>query len=153
VGTTVSLYLPQVEGAVAATDERIEKSQESDNQEVTILVVEDDHRVRSTTVARVKELGYAVLEAADGPAALEVLKQSQSVDLLFTDIVMPGGMMGSELAREAERLYPAIKVLFTSGYTEQASVQSGAIEEGGILLKKPYRLADLASKLREVIDS
>lgn len=153
VGTTVSLYLPQVEGAVAATDERIEKSPESDNQEVTILVVEDDHRVRSTTVARVKELGYAVLEAADGPAALEVLKQSPSVDLLFTDVVMPGGMMGSELAHEAKRLYPNIKVLFTSGYTEQASVQSGAIEEGGILLKKPYRLADLASKLREVIDS
>ncbi|MFT5182104.1 MAG: PAS domain S-box-containing protein [Alphaproteobacteria bacterium] len=152
VGTTVSLYLPQNGGAAASADKQLGSPKESGQQGVTVLVVEDDHRVRATTIARVKELGYTVLEASDGATALEVLKQSPAVDVLFTDIVMPGGMMGNELAQEARRLYPNIKVLFTSGYTEQASVQAGTMEEGGALLTKPYRRADLASKLREVID-
>ena len=90
------------------------------------------------------------LHAKDGKSALEILRQSPAVDLLFTDVVMPGGMSGGELAEKARRLYPDLKVLFTSGYTEQASVQAGVIE-GGVLLKKPYRKPELASKLREVL--
>lgn len=153
VGTTVSLYLPRNGGTVASANEQSGSLRQSGNHDISILVVEDDHRVRAITVARVEELGYSVLEASDGLAALEILKQSPAVDVLFTDIVMPGGMMGNELADEAKRLYPNIKVLFTSGYTEQASVQAGNIESDGALLTKPYRLADLAGKLREVIDS
>jgi PAS domain S-box-containing protein len=152
MGTTVSLYLPRNGDAVASADEQAGSPQQRGNQDITILVVEDDHRVRATTVARVEELGYSVLEASDGPAALEILQQSPAVDVLFTDIVMPGGMMGNELADQAKQLYPNIKVLFTSGYTEEASLQAGSIKNGSALLTKPYRLADLAGKLRDVID-
>lgn len=152
VGTTVSIYLPQVGDKVSDLGRSDDAPGEPMAQNETILVVEDDHRVRRTTVARVEELGYTVLAAADGETALEVLRDSPGVDLLFTDVVMPGGMMGSALADEAKRLYPNIRVLFTSGYTEQAGVQAGAIREGGDLLKKPYRRPELAAKLREILD-
>jgi len=152
VGTTVSIYLPQVGDKVSDLGRSDDAPGEPMAQNETILVVEDDHRVRRTTVARVEALGYTVLAAADGETALEVLRDSPGVDLLFTDVVMPGGMMGSALADEAKRLYPNIRVLFTSGYTEQAGVQAGAIREGCDLLKKPYRRPELAAKLREILD-
>lgn len=151
VGTTVSLYLPQHGGIAQSTDDE-EVPDDVDAPQKTILVVEDDHRVRATTVARVKQLGYEVLEAADGETALEFLEKTPSVDLLFTDVVMPGGMMGGELAAKAVAMKPDLRVLFTSGYTEQASIQAGTVEEGAVLLSKPYRLPELARKLREVLD-
>lgn len=152
VGTTISLYLPIIDGATSTDEEQTEASGTAKSQKETILVVEDDHRVRATTVARVSDLGYTVLEAPDGRTALEVLNQNPAVELLFTDVVMPGGMMGGELAEEAKRLYPGIKVLLTSGYTEQAGIQAGALREGDALLKKPYRRPELAQKLRDVLD-
>jgi len=153
VGTTVSLYLPIADEVGTTADAQTGSSQRSGNEDVTVLVVEDDHRVRATTLARVKQLGYAVLEAADAAEALDILQRTPSVEVLFTDLVMPGGMMGSELAQEARRLYPRVKVLFTSGYTEEASHQAGTVTNGDKFLTKPYRLADLAGKLREVIES
>ena len=151
VGTTVSLYLPLIEGVISSDEEQTVASDAPEIKRETILVVEDDHRVRTTTVARVQDLGYDVLQAEDGKSALKILRRSPAVDLLFTDVVMPGGMMGGELVEEAKRFYPGLKVLFTSGYTEQASLQADVIE-GGAVLKKPYRRPELASKLREALD-
>ena len=92
----------------------------------TILVVEDDPRVRRVAVRRLKELGYAVIEADSGPAALRVLDREEPIDLLFTDIVMAGGMTGVDLAQEARRRRPGLKILFTSGYAEPAVIKVGS---------------------------
>lgn len=116
-----------------------------------ILVVEDDELVREHLIAQLKSLGYRITSATNGPEALEKLKQSSDIDLLFTDIVMPGGMNGRELADEAHKLHPALKVLFTSGYTEDAIIHQGRLDRGIHLLSKPYRRQDLAAKLRVVL--
>jgi len=117
-----------------------------------ILVVEDDPRVRRVSVRRLKELGYAVVEVETGPAALEILDNGEPVDLLFTDIVMPGGMSGIELAREARARRPELKVLFTSGYAEPAVIEKGLLTANSGWLGKPYNIRELAAKLRELID-
>ena len=117
----------------------------------TVLVVEDEPRVRRTNVARLQNLGYRVLEAANGPAALAVLEAHPKVDVLFTDMVMPGGMTGADLAARVRALRPDIKVLFTSGYAEPDVVRQGQID-GAEWLKKPHTAAELARTLRVVID-
>jgi CheY-like chemotaxis protein len=97
-------------------------------------------------------MGYRLLEAADAMAALALLATPQRIHVLFTDVVLPGGMSGRELADEARRLRPELKVLFTSGYTSDAIVHHGRIDEGVDFLGKPYKRADLARKLREVLE-
>ena len=101
---------------------------------------------------RLTELGYEVLQAESGAAALELLSEGRPVDLLFTDIVMPGGMNGRELAQQAQQLLPGLRVLFTSGFAHIAAVDDELLEEGSILLKKPYKTAELAGKIREVLE-
>ena len=113
----------------------------------TILVVEDDARVRRVTVARLRSLGYDVIEADNGAAALRELATHPKIAMLFTDVVMPGGMNGDELAEAALAAKSDLKVLFTSGYAEPAVARLGA----GAWLKKPYTAADLAEKLREIL--
>ncbi|MEG4127031.1 ATP-binding protein [Microcoleus sp. Pol14D5] len=117
-----------------------------------VLVVEDDKLVRSYVVSQLKALGYSVFEAADAKGALEILNQSPDIDLLFTDVVMPGGMGGRELSEHARALRPALKVLFTSGYTENSIVHNGRLDAGVELLSKPYRREQLALKLRKVLE-
>jgi CheY-like chemotaxis protein len=119
----------------------------------TILAVEDDDAVRQLAVAHLQALGYRVLEASDGNRAVAMLRGGGAVDLLFTDMVMPGGMTGRELAEEARRMRPGIKVLFTSGYTQNSFARQGGCDEGFRLLSKPYRRDDLARVLREVLDA
>ncbi len=116
-------------------------------------MVDDDTAVRETVVVQLEELGYRVLEAEDGAAALRVLESDAAVDLLFTDVVMPGGMNGVALAREAGTLRPGLKVLYTSGYTRNAVAQSEELELGTALLTKPYLSDDLGRKLREVLEA
>ncbi len=152
-GTTVSLYLPQVADAGAAEEERETVEESPMGRGETILVVEDDPRVRLLTTTRLEQLGYTVQEATDGPDALTQLEQAVHVDLLFTDIVMPGGMTGDELARRAAEIQPDIKVLFTSGYAEAAMHGNGNLANGAGLLRKPYKLADLAQKVRASLDT
>jgi len=113
-----------------------------------VLVVEDDSDVRGMTVARLNEFGYRVREADCGATALKSLKDEGPVDLLFTDVVMPGGMSGLDLARRAVAIQPAMKVIFTSGY---ASSFHRADEELGELLQKPYSDEDLRSALRRAL--
>ncbi|MFC6475742.1 response regulator [Pseudomonas asuensis] len=116
-----------------------------------ILVVEDDADVRQIVMEMLAELGYEVLEAKDGQAALGLLEQGAPVDLLFTDIVMPGPVRSTELARRARALRPSLKVLFTSGYTQDAVIQGGRFDTGTNLLSKPYRRDELAQKVRMML--
>ncbi len=117
-----------------------------------MLVVEDDNALRRYTVESLKELGYRVLEAANGEAALEVLATGAEVDLLFTDVVMPGSLNGRTLAIEAVRHRPQLKVLFTTGYTKNAIIHHGRLDPDVDLISKPFTLAELGRKLRDVLD-
>jgi CheY-like chemotaxis protein len=150
-GTTVKMYFPRT-----CTPERHEVRPNVASQIVggreTILVVEDDEAVREHVTAQLQSLGYHVLEAATGAEAVKVLEQIPAIDLLFTDVVMPGGMGGREVADLGCKLQPQLKVLYTSGYTENSIVHHGRLDPGVQLLSKPYRREQLAAKVREVLD-
>jgi CheY-like chemotaxis protein len=118
----------------------------------TILAVEDNGGIRRILAGQLKELGYRLLEAEDGPSALRIL-EAEPVDLLFTDIVMPGGISGYDLARTALSRWPAMKVVLTSGFPEVKMNGNGGPPVNLRLLVKPYRKADLARVLREVLDA
>jgi CheY-like chemotaxis protein len=151
-GTTVRLYLPRTAAEERQQDDDPVAEVETAAHEAMILVVEDDREVRSVAANQLMALGYRVVEAEDGKAALELLRQDQPIDLLFTDVVMPGGMTGPDLARDARGVRPTLKVLFTSGYAEAALRKNTAgVGEHGSLLNKPYRKEDLARKVREVL--
>jgi CheY-like chemotaxis protein len=118
----------------------------------TILVVDDDELVRRVAIGVIESLGYRVVSARSGPEALEILRGDTSIDLLFTDVVMPGAMHGPQLVAQARLLRPELKILYTSGYLDYRALRGGLdprIEQ----LKKPYRRDELAAKLRSVLDS
>jgi len=120
-----------------------------------VLVVEDSAEVRAYSAEVLRELGYRVLEAADGPAALDLLERSGGalrVDLLFTDVILPGGMTGPALAERARTLRPGLKVLFTTGYAQGAAERSGLLDPGSELITKPFTYADLAARTRAALD-
>jgi CheY-like chemotaxis protein len=152
-GTTIRIYLPRVSGEDEAPEVRPIPSPLGAfrGRGETVLAVEDEPRVRRMTIARLQDLGYRVLDAANGPAALALLDANPEVDLLFTDMVMPGGMTGVDLALAVRAKRPSIKVLFTSGYAEPDVVRRGQTADAR-WLKKPYNALDLARTLREVID-
>ena len=152
-GTTVKLYLPRRIGAVADEEPAIEPLVPEGSRDETILVCEDDDDVRTYSVEVLRELGYRVLEAHDGPSALSLLeRQGGEVDLLFTDVVLPGGMMGDRLAAQARVLRPELKVLFTTGYARNAIVHHGRLDPGVELITKPFTYADLAARIRDLLD-
>jgi PAS domain S-box-containing protein len=150
-GTTVRIYLP-VDSSAAPGDEAPLDAAATRAKGEHILVVEDDERVRRVSVRRLKELGYQLTEAENGPSALRSLEQGVPVDLLFTDVVMPGGMTGLELAKAVRRRWPKVKLLFTSGYAEPAIVRGDVLPADADWLAKPYRTIDLAQKLRSLLD-
>ena len=121
--------------------------------EESILVVEDDPDVRSFVVAALEILGYTVFEAEDGRAALCLLDEIPDLDLLLTDVVMPNGMSGRDVADEVQKRYPQVKSLFTSGYTNDALAHHGRLDDGAELLAKPYTRETLARKVRHVLDA
>jgi PAS domain S-box-containing protein len=152
-GTTVRLYLPhQAPEPVQEAGSEPVRAQALGGGE-TILVVEDDPAVRGFVLAVVRTLGYRVLEAGDAGEALALLADHPDVDLLFTDVILPGGVSGRQLAESAERLRPGLKVLFTSGYTRNSVVHQGRLNHGVSFLAKPYKREELARKLREVLDA
>ncbi|MEO6581397.1 MAG: PAS domain S-box protein [Sphingomicrobium sp.] len=152
-GTTVKIYLPRLVGEVPVDVERFSPPVAEATGKETILVCEDDDDVRAYSVEVLSELGYRVLEAADGPSALRLLKeQSDTVDLLFTDVVLPGGMTGAVLAKEAAAIRPGLKTLFTTGYARNAIVHQGRLDRGVELLTKPFSYADLAVRVRDILD-
>ena len=152
-GTTVRIFIPRALQEEEAKDQRPPEVRPDAlrGRGETVLVVEDETRVRRMTVARLQNLGYRVVEAANGPAALACLEQHPDVDLLFTDIVMPGGMSGTELAAQVRILRPDIQVLFMSGYAEPDVVRQGQMA-GSAWLKKPHTAAELARTLRTILD-
>jgi len=154
VGTTVSIYLPSVLPAGVQEDapEKLAPGALPTGAE-TILVVEDDSLVRGYVVRQLQALGYKVIEAEHGPAALAKLETSANVDLLFTDVVMPKGMSGFDLAAEVRRQRPGLKILFTSGYAEDTIIPYGKLDSGTRLLPKPYRKVDLAREIRAILDA
>lgn len=150
-GTTVRMYLPLASPRAAQESDAGADKNASGGSE-TILLVEDDELVRLYVRKELSSLGYRVIEAEDGPTALGILSTESHVDLLFTDVVMPGGLTGKQLADEACALRPGLKVLFTSGYTEDAIVHHGRLDPGVQLLSKPYQRADLARAVRSALD-
>jgi PAS domain S-box-containing protein len=149
-GTTVKLYLPRVRAE--AEPELTWSAEGTSGQGEQVLVVEDDAEVRSAVADMVADLGYRVLQAADAVNALAILRSGANVDLLFTDVVMPGAMNGRQLATSAKELAPTIAVLFTSGYTENAIIHHGRLDDDVILLSKPYDKDELALKIRLALD-
>lgn len=150
-GTTVRLYLPRSQEAEPAIEPISVLSSVGGNE--TILVVEDDAQVRETVVDLLCELGYHVLKAVDAQRALAVVESGVRIDLLFTDVVMPGTLRSPELARRAKIAQPHIEVLFTSGYTENAIVHGGRLDPGVALLSKPYPREELARKIRFMLSN
>lgn len=149
LGTTVKLYLPR---SLAALEEaQFQAVGPARGGTETVLVAEDDEEVRATAVDILKSFGYRVLEATDATGAMAVINSGQHVDLLFTDVVMPGKLRSPDLARKARERLPGIAVLFTSGYTENAIVHGGRLDPGVELLSKPYTQEALAHKIRHVL--
>jgi PAS domain S-box-containing protein len=152
LGTTVRIYLPQVASKHPPSAEQTPAGTASLPRGIeTVLVVEDDPFVRSYSIKSVESLGYSVISAVDSNDALQKLRADNPVDILFTDIVMPGGINGWELADLARQLRPGLPVLLTSGYALETLVKHGRLRAGAVVLTKPYRKADLARRLREVV--
>jgi signal transduction histidine kinase/HAMP domain-containing protein/ActR/RegA family two-component response regulator len=149
-GTTIKLYLPR---AGAKADAPMTTAPPMRGGDETIMVVEDDALVRNFVVTQLHSLGYRTMTAANGNAALAQLADGATFDLLFTDVIMPGGMNGRQLADIVVARRPAIKVLYTSGYTENAIVHHGRLDAGVLLLAKPYRKSDLARMVRAALES
>jgi len=153
LGTTVKVYLPRFRGEelepeIGTLAEAIPMGDRSE----TILVVDDEEEVRRHSASLLTELGYRVLEAVDGHTALDVLRRHSEISLLFTDVGLPGGMNGRQLADEAQRRIPLLKVLFTSGYAKAAIVHDGRLDAGVQLVTKPFTYAVLAQRIREALD-
>jgi PAS domain S-box-containing protein len=148
-GTTVRIYLPRSTGTAIEAEPRTGRSLK--HGEETILVVEDDLQVQSTVVELLTGLGYSVLKANDAEQALAVVASGVHIDLLFTDVVMPGALRSPDMARQAVQILPGLKVLFTSGYTQNAIVHGGRLDPGVELLSKPYSRQQLAIKVRRVL--
>ncbi|MEW6146386.1 MAG: ATP-binding protein, partial [Pseudomonadota bacterium] len=150
LGTTVRIYLPRASTGQSHVD-LPEGEDTAPRGYETILIVEDDPFVRSSVIRRVEALGYRVVAAVNGKDALQQLRSDPSIDLLFTDIVMPGGMSGWELADQARRVRPGLPVLFTSGYALETLVEQGRAQAQAIVLTKPYRKVELAQRLRDAL--
>jgi CheY-like chemotaxis protein len=156
-GTTVKIYLPRLGQAaeVAANPEEMPQRAApvvSAPSSETILLVEDNEDVRDYARSALEELGYKVLVAQDGPGALRIVNNGAHIDLLFTDIVLPGGMNGRQLSQEVLKARPGLAVLYTTGYTPNAIIHHGRLDPGVQLLSKPYTQDDLSRKIRQVLE-
>lgn len=152
-GTTVRLYLPVATGTSAIESASPEMKSATVMGHENILVVEDDPLVLDYVRSQLTEQGYTVTTATSGQQALQQLEAGQPVDLLFTDVVMPEGISGRELADQASSMRPGLKVLFTSGYTENAIVHHGRLDTGVMLLSKPYNREQLSLKIRQALEN
>ena len=152
-GTTIRLYLPRSPEEHAQHTLASHTRLEHPSGQESILVVEDDELVRSYVTAQLQASGYQVISASNGQQALEIIQGEQKIDLLFTDVVMPGGMTGRDLSDTAQRIRPGLKVLYTSGYTENSIVHHGRLDAGVMLLTKPYSREELMTKIHQALHS
>jgi CheY-like chemotaxis protein len=148
-GSVIKLYLPRVGTSGGGGAKEVEPE---GRVAETILLVEDDANIRKLVAAMLNSLSYQVVDAEDGPTALSLLASRATPDMLLTDMVLPKGMNGSELAREARRQHPALKVLYMSGYTNNALPIDGTQDKSVRLLSKPFRRQDLARAVRATLD-
>ena len=153
-GTTVKIYLPRFYGPLPDNDTgTVSRATPVCGGDETVLVCEDDDKVRAYTVDVLKELGYRVMEADNGAAALQALETaSEPIDLLFTDVILPGGMTGADIAQQARAQQPGLRILFATGYARNAIIHHGRLDPGVELLTKPFTYAGLATKVREMLD-
>ena len=153
-GTTVKIYLPRFYGPLPDNDTgTVSRATPVCGGDETVLVCEDDDKVRAYTVDVLKELGYRVMEADNGAAALQTLETaSEPIDLLFTDVILPGGMTGADIAQQARAQQPGLRILFATGYARNAIIHHGRLDPGVELLTKPFTYAELATKVREMLD-
>ena len=148
-GTTIRMYLPQGDGEILALDSPETSAHQGGHE--TILVVEDDKLVRDYVLTQLRSLGYSTLEAANAAEAISIVEAGHPFDLLFTDVIMPGEMNGRQLANTLQKIKPSLRVLFTSGYTENAIIHHGRLDSGVLLLAKPYRKSEIARMIRTAL--
>jgi len=151
LGTTVRIYLPQAIGLAQPITDELASTSILEGGDETILVVEDDDLVRTFVVGQIQSLGYVALSAVNADAALVIINSAQTIDLLLTDMIMPGSMNGRQLSDAARRRRPSLRVLFTSGHTENTVIHYGRLDAGVLLLAKPYRKSDLARMIRAAL--
>ena len=151
-GTTVKLYLPRATDQDVDAHPVMSHERTTDGGSETVLVVEDHEDLRAYCVGVLQELGYRVIEASNGHRALEILQADTDIALLFTDVVLPDGLDGRELAQEAQRRRPGLRVLFTTGYTRNAVIHNGRLDPGVHLIGKPFTFAELAARVRTILD-
>jgi CheY-like chemotaxis protein len=151
-GTTVRIYLPRSSGLQQIETETLAAPDVRGGHEV-VLIVEDDPLVRKYVITQIQSLGYTTLDAANATEALDIIDNNANIDLLFTDVIMPGPMNGRRLVDQALKRRPDLKTLFTSGYTENAIVHHGRLDSGVLLLAKPYRKSELARMIRLALGS
>jgi CheY-like chemotaxis protein len=152
-GTSIKIYLPRASQYASRQVSAVAAIAPTERGSETVLVVEDDSMVRNYVIAQLESLGYATLSAANGGEALALIHRGAKFQLLFTDVIMSGSMNGRQLAEEILRIRPSSKVLFTSGYTENAIFHHGRLDPGVLLLAKPYRKVDLARMVRIALDA
>jgi len=152
-GTSIKIYLPRASQYAGRALETTASTDPTERGSETVLVVEDDTMVRNYVIAQLESLGYATLSAANAGEALALIQRGAQFQLLFTDVIMSGNMNGRQLAEEILRIRPSSKVLFTSGYTENAIFHHGRLDSGVLLLAKPYRKIDLARMVRVALDA
>ena len=152
-GTTMCLYLPRHLGAAADLEAAVERPEISTaGAGETVLVIDDEPTVRMLVTEILEDLGYTAIEAADGPAGLRILQSEVRIDLLVTDVGLPGGMNGRQVADAGRAIRPALKVLFITGYAENAAINHGHLEPGMHVLTKPFAMTALASRIKDLID-
>ena len=151
-GTTVRIFLPRLQGEAAVDEDVAISSMPTGDGSEIVLLVEDDEAVRQVNAIMLRELNYAVIEADDGVRAMQIIQIVPNIRLLFTDVGLPGGMNGRQLADAALRLRPDLRVLFTTGYAQGAIVHHGLLDPGIALISKPFTAAALAAKVRKLLD-
>jgi CheY-like chemotaxis protein len=151
-GTTMCLYLPRFAGEIDQADAPEAPSIADHGHGETVLVVDDETTARMLMVEVLEEVGYLAVEAGDGPAGLKIPQSDARIDLLVTDVGLPGGMNGRQLADAARVTRPGLKVLFVTGYAENAAVGNGLLDAGMHVLAKPFAMSEFGSKVREMIE-
>ena len=152
-GTTMCLYLPRYQGALKGAEGLLHPSEAPRaGTGETVLIVDDEATIRMLVTEVLEELGYVALEAADGGAGLKLLQSDLRIDLLVTDVGLPGGMNGRQLADAARLGRPGLKVLFITGYAENAVIGNGLLEPGMQVLTKPFAMEALATRIKDMID-
>jgi len=151
-GTTMCLYFPRYAGRVDAPEPPEDAADVATSQGETVLVIDDEKSIRDLLSEVLGEAGYRVLEAADGPSGLAILQSGARVDLLITDVGLPGGLNGRQVADAARAERPDLKVLFVTGYAENAVVGNGHLDAGMQVMTKPFAIAALATRVRDIIE-